>query len=76
MLADTLSLAGKVALVTGSGKENGIGASTFSATYVRETLHVSAHAYNYASWGIIGIAGPLQGTSVILFAEIAYPPMN
>jgi NAD(P)-dependent dehydrogenase (short-subunit alcohol dehydrogenase family) len=49
MLADTLSLAGKVALVTGSGKENGIGASTFSATYVRETLHVSAHAYNYAS---------------------------
>lgn len=31
MLADTLSLTGKVAIVTGSGRENGIGASIAAA---------------------------------------------
>lgn len=31
MTADTLSLAGKVAIVTGSGRENGIGAAIASA---------------------------------------------
>jgi NAD(P)-dependent dehydrogenase (short-subunit alcohol dehydrogenase family) len=31
MAVDTLSLAGKVAIVTGSGRENGIGAATAAA---------------------------------------------
>lgn len=45
MTADTLSLAGKTAIVTGSGRENGIGAAIATAL-ARNGAHV---AINYVS---------------------------
>jgi NAD(P)-dependent dehydrogenase (short-subunit alcohol dehydrogenase family) len=45
MAVDTLSLAGKTALITGSGRENGIGAA-IARTFARNGASVAIH---YAS---------------------------
>lgn len=48
MTADTLSLAGKTAIITGSGRENGIGAAIATA-FARNGASVAIHYVSEAS---------------------------
>lgn len=76
MTADNLSLAGKVALVTGSGRENGIGAGIAVAL----ARNGAAVTINYVSEGsraraaaVVGKINSAGGRAVAVQADISSP---
>lgn len=69
MAVETLSLPGKTALVTGSGKENGIGAtkSLMEATpdQLREEFDVNAFGTVYLTQAVVSVGKMPKGDRIV-----------
>lgn len=74
MVADTLSLAGKTALVTGSGRENGIGGAVIKTLAANGATVVLHYASNSAEARAHDLASRLRSsgaTAVVVQGDIS-----